>query len=205
MALESSRLAELKYAFSAAWDVRRKKLTALDWAVWTKIFLTRDGTFFSFLFYRTFSVALDLQYVPAIPLCSILQPCVSARQKSECRCLLDPRNTWTWTNDACSLLDAERWRKRSTIHETPDYLSERRGRKACSQTGSLLNLFSLRRGWHLFIFQFFFHTSTAALHLLSLTCVKQSRIVGTTIFLRRSYTTPLALESSPLSELKYAI
>ena len=33
MAMESSRLAELKYAFSAAWDVRRKKLTAFDWAI----------------------------------------------------------------------------------------------------------------------------------------------------------------------------
>ena len=154
MALKSSRLAELNYAFSAAWDVRRKKLRAFDWAIWTKIFLARDGTFFSFLFCRTFSVAPYLQYAPAIPVCSILQPCVSARQKPECRCPLDPRNTWTSTDYACSLLDAERWKKISTIHETSDYLPERRGRKACSQTGWLLNLFSIRKGWHLFIFHF---------------------------------------------------
>ena len=56
-----------------------------------------------------------------------------------------------------------------------------------------------------FFLSVFFHTSAAALHLLSLTSVKQSRIVGTTIFLRRSYTTPMALESSQLAELKYAI
>ena len=92
MALESSRLAELKHAISAAWDVR-KKLTAFDRAIWTKIFRARDGTFFSLLFLPYLSVAPYLKYTPAIPVCSILQPCVSARQKSECRGLLDPRNT----------------------------------------------------------------------------------------------------------------
>ena len=56
-----------------------------------------------------------------------------------------------------------------------------------------------------FLSVFFFYTSAAALYLLSLTSVKQSRIVGTTLFLRRSYTTPMALESSQLAELKYAI
>ena len=65
--------------------------------------------------------------------------------------------------------------------------------------------FSLRKGLHLFFFLFFSHTSAAALYLLNLTSVKQSRTVGTTIFLRRSYTTPMALESSRLAELKYAI
>ena len=68
-----------------------------------------------------------------------------------------------------------------------------------------IDFFSLRKGWHLFFFLVFFHTSAAALYLLSLTNVKQSRIVGTTIFLRRSYTTPMALESSGLAEQKYAI
>ena len=56
-----------------------------------------------------------------------------------------------------------------------------------------------------FLSVFFFHTSAAALYLLSLTSGKQSRIFGTTIFLRRSYMTPVALESSRLAELKYAI
>ena len=56
-----------------------------------------------------------------------------------------------------------------------------------------------------FLSVIFFHTAAAALYLLSLTSVKQSRIVGTTIFLRRSYTTPMALENSRLAELKYAI
>ena len=37
--------------------------------------LERDGTFFSFLFCPTFSVAPYLQNAPAIPVCSI-QPCV---------------------------------------------------------------------------------------------------------------------------------
>ena len=35
--------------------------------------------------------------------------------------------------------------------------------------------------------------------------VLDERIVGMTIFLQRSYTTPMALESSRLAELKYAI
>ena len=69
--------------------------------------------FFHFFFCRT---SPYLQYAPAIPVCSILQPCVSARQKSECRGLLDPRNTWTCTNDAWAY-----WiqidRRKSTIHE----------------------------------------------------------------------------------------
>ena len=58
-----------------------------------EIFLARDGTFFSFLFLPYLSVAQYLQYAPAIPVCSILQPCVSPRQKSGCRGLLDARNT----------------------------------------------------------------------------------------------------------------
>ena len=161
-------------------------------------------TFFSF-FWRTFSVAPYLQYAPAIPVCSILQPCVSARQKSECRCLLDPRNTSTCTKDACSQLDAERWKKRSTIHETPDYLPERRAERPAQRQADYWIFFRLERDGTFLPLIFFFHTSTAALYLLSLTCVKQSRIVGTTIFLRRSYTTSMALESFRLAELKYAI
>ena len=110
---------------------------------------------FSFLFCRSFSVAPYLQYAPAVPVCSILQPCVSEGKNLNAAASLIHGTLEHARTTACSLLDAERWKKRSTIHETPDYLSERRGRKACSQTGSL-NLFSLRRGWHLFIFQFFF-------------------------------------------------
>ena len=91
--LERLRLAELKDAISVAWDVR-KKITAFDRAIWAKIFLAQDGTFFFISFFcRTFSVAPYFQYAPAIPVCSILQPCVSARQKSECCCLLDPWST----------------------------------------------------------------------------------------------------------------
>ena len=147
------------------------------------------------------SVAPYLLYAPAIPVCSILQPCVSARQESECRSLLDPRNTWTCTNDAWAY-----WiqidRRKSTIHER----SVRTERQEGLLTDRLtVDFFSLRKGWHLFFFLFFFQTSAAALYLLNLTSVKQSRIVGTTIFLQRSYTTPMALESSRLAELKYAI
>ena len=128
-----------------------KKLTAFDRATWTKIFLARDGTFFiSFLPYL--SVALYLQYAPAKPVCSILQPCVSARQKSECRGLLDPRNTWTFTNDARAY-----WiqidRRKSTIHKR----SVRTERQEGLLTDRLtIDFFSLRKGWHLFFFLFFF-------------------------------------------------
>ena len=100
------------------------------------------------------------------------------------------------------------------MHGTPEHaqtmleptakdLSERKGRKACSQTGWLLIFFRLEKDGTFFSFCFFFHTSAAALYLLSLTSVKQSRIVGMTIFLRRSYTTAMTFESSRLAELKY--
>ena len=92
-------------------------------------------------------------------------------------------------------------RRKSTIHER----SVRTERQEGLLTDRLTIVFSLRKGWYPFSFRFFFHTSPAALYLLSLTSVKQSRIVGTTIFLRRSYTNPMVLESSRLAELKYAI
>ena len=115
MVFESSRLAELKHAISAAWDVR-KKLTTFDRAIWTKNFPRSRWHIFFTSFLPSLSAAPYLQYAPAIPVCSILQPCVSARQKSECRGLLDPRNTWTCTNDAWAY-----WiqidRRKSTIHE----------------------------------------------------------------------------------------
>ena len=152
MALESSRLAELKYAFSAAWDVRRKKLRAFDWPIWTKIFLARDGTFFSFLFCRTFrqlrTFNTHLQNLCVV----ILQLCVSARQKSECCGLLDPRNTWTCTNDAwayCIQID----RRKSTIHER----SVRTERQEGLLTDRLtIVFFRLEKDGTFFSFCFFF-------------------------------------------------
>ena len=51
---------------------------------------------------------------------------------------LHPRNTWTCTNDACSLLDTERSKK--IDHPRNAWISVRTvGRKAFSQTGWLLN------------------------------------------------------------------
>ena len=43
------------------------------------------------------------------------------------------------------------------------------------------------------------------LRIFRSTSVKHSRLAGTTIFLQRSYTTRMALESSRLAELKHAI
>ena len=59
-----------------------------------------------------------LQYAPAIPVCIVYyNRTVSARQKSECRGLLDPRNTWMYKHEQrLSLLDTDRSQK-STIHE----------------------------------------------------------------------------------------
>ena len=65
-ALESSRLAELKHAIWAAWDVR-KKITAFDRAIWTKFFLARDGRSFFISLFPYLSIALYLQY--ASPSC----------------------------------------------------------------------------------------------------------------------------------------
>ena len=155
--------------------------------------------FISFLPYL--SVAPYLQYEPAIPVCSILQPHVSARQKSEWRGLLDPRNTWTCTNDAWAYwIQIDRRKIDDSRKICPNGEA---GRPAHRQADYWF--FSLRKGWHLFFSLFLFHTCAAALYLLSLTSVKQLHIVGTTIFLRRSYSTPMALESPRLAELKYAI
>ena len=94
-------------------------------------------------------------------------------------------------------------RRKSTIHER----SVRTERQEGLLTDRLtIDFFRLEKDGTFFSFCFFFlHTSAAALYLLSLTSVKQSRRVGTTILLLRSYTTPTALESSRLAELKYAI
>ena len=100
-----------------------------------------------------------------------------------------------------SLLDLDR--RKSTIHERCVRTERQEGLLTDRLT---IDFFRLDKdGTFFFSFCFFFHTSAAALYLLSLTSVKQSRIVGKTIFLRRSYTTPMALESSRLAELKYAI
>ena len=117
------------------------------------------------------------------------------------RGLLDPRNTWTCRNDAWAY-----WiqidRRKSTIHER----SVRTERQEGLLTDRLtIDFFCLEKDGTFFLSVFFFHTSAAALYLLSLMSVKQSHIVGMKIFLRCSYTTLMALESSQLAELKYAI
>ena len=106
--------------------------------------------FISFLPYL--SAAPYLQYAHAIPVCSVLQPCVSARQKSECRGLLDSRNTLNMHERRLSLLDTDRSQKNRRF--TKD-LSERRGRKACSQTGWLLIFFRLEKDGTFFLSFFF--------------------------------------------------
>ena len=50
-----------------------------------------------------------------------------------------------------------------------------------------------------------FETLGLKLRIFRSTSVKHSRLAGTTIFLQRSYTTRMALESSRLAELKHAI
>ena len=152
MALESSRLAELKYAFSAAWDVRRKKLRAFDWPIWTKIFLARDGTFFSFLFCRTFpklcSFNMHLQY-----LCVIY--CNRAYQKGK-NLSASASLIHGTPEHARTTLEPTAYRSIAENRRSTKNLSERRGRKTCSQTGWLLIFFSLRKGWRLLFFLFFF-------------------------------------------------
>ena len=129
-----------------------KKLTAFNTAIWTKIFLARDATFFFISFLPYLPVAPYLQYEPAIPVCSILQPCVSARQKSERRGLLDPRNIWTCTNDAWAYWIQIDCRK-STIHER----SVRTERQEGLLTDRLtIDFFHLQKDGTFFSFCFFF-------------------------------------------------
>ena len=105
-----------------------------------------------------------------------------------------------------SLLDADRSQKIDDLRKIcPNGEAGRPAHRQADYWFFFSLFFRLGKDGTFFSFCFFFHTSAAALYLLSLTSVKQSRMVGTTIFLRRSYTTPMALESSRLAELKYAI